>query len=146
MNARQRRALPVVIVVAGFATGCTPTESSDAGPPVDSIALPRIEMSAKRPSKRYFVERTSDRCSVYFEENGQRSPSADAPCVQDLLLGERIRLVGSTCVREASTDTRSIPVMCPNELSRFIRETERAVASASASAAPRSAPSARPTR
>ena len=30
-------------------------------------------MSAKRPSKRYFVERTSDRCSVYFEENGQRN-------------------------------------------------------------------------
>jgi hypothetical protein len=125
-------------------TGCSEPQSSDVGPPVDTIALPRIAMSAKRPAKRFFVERTSDRCSVYFEEGGQRSPSEDVPCVQDLLLGERIRLLGSTCVREASSENRSIPVMCPNELSRFVSQTNKASASASAvsdaSAAPRPSP------
>lgn len=129
-----------IITGSAITSGCAETEAADAGPPVDTIALPRIAMSAKRPSKRFYVERTSDRCSVYFEENGQRSPGEDAACVQDLLLGERIRLVGSTCTREASSESRSVPVMCPNELSRFIKATEQAAASSSASARP--APSA----
>lgn len=133
----------VLAVLVATSAGCTAQESTGAGPPVDTIALPRIAMSAKRPSKRFFVERTSDRCTVYFEEDGRRSPGEDAPCVQDLLLGERIRLLGSTCVREASSESRSIPVMCPNELARFVRQTNEASA---ASAAPSSSASAAPRK
>lgn len=135
-----------VALVSMQLAACSRVESSDAGPPVDTITLPKIVMSASRPTRRYFVERTSDRCSVYFEDAGQRSKSADVPCVQDLLLGERIRVVGATCIREASSESRSIPVMCPNELSRFLRDTERTIASALASAsAPASSASARPS-
>lgn len=131
VRARVGRAAGAVALLAG----CGSSEATDAGPPVDTIALPRIVMSANRPTKRFFIERTSDRCTVYFEEGGARSAGEDAPCVQDLLLGERIRLVGSTCVREASSEGRSIPVMCPNELGRFVKTTNLAAASAAAASA-----------
>lgn len=134
----------MLIAASAAGTACSNPEPSDAGPPVDTITLPRIVMSAARPTRRYFVERTSDRCSVYFEDGGQRSKIEDAPCVQDLLLGERIRVVGATCIREASSESRSIPVMCPNELSRFLKETEKSIASAQASASAAPSGSARP--
>jgi hypothetical protein len=124
-----------VLSAAGLlaaSAGCTTTESRDSGPPTDSIDLPTIVMSARRPTRRFYIERTSDRCSVYYEDGGSRSPTEDAPCVQDLLLGERIRLVGSTCMREGASEARSLPVMCPNELSRFVNNTKKAQASSSA--------------
>jgi len=98
--------------------------------------LPDIAMSAQRPTVRFYMERTSDRCSIYSLDGVVKSAVKDDACPEDLKLGERIRIAGMTCTREGESPDRSLPVVCPAALIRFERAARLAASSASASAVP----------
>jgi hypothetical protein len=71
----------------------------------------------RRPTRRYFLSRTRERCEVYSIDGDAISPPAPAICPPDLQAGERVRLSGKTCVRESpSIPARDVPVVCPDPL------------------------------
>jgi hypothetical protein len=134
-----RRALHIAALLLA---GCGKSEAGLGPAASDTLELPDIAMSAKRPTLHFYMERTSDRCSVYGLDGVVKSPAKDEACPEDLLLGERIRIAGMTCTREGETPDRSLPVVCPGSLLRFEKASRLAAASASASAAPVAVPSA----
>ena len=76
--------------------------------------------SARRPTKRYFLSRTSERCEIFFEDGEERSEPQLTPCPEYMLIGERIRIAGRACflVNRAQPE-REKPVICPDPLTRF---------------------------
>jgi len=85
------------------------------------------------------MARRGDKCEVYSVEGDHVSPTLTAPCPADLNNGERIRIVGKTCVREGTGDReREQPVVCPDPLTNAEKRDLRTnlPPSASASAAP----------
>ncbi len=131
----------LVLAVSVALAGCG-RDAIGLGPAAtDTLALPDIAMSARRPSEHFYMERTSDRCSIYALDGVVKTAPRDEPCPEDLLFGERIRIAGMTCVREGETADRRVPVVCPGSLLRFERAFRAAIA-ASASAAASAAPSA----
>jgi hypothetical protein len=72
--------------------------------------------SARRPTRRYYLSRTSSRCEIYRVDEGGFSPPEATPCPLDLHIGESIRIVGKTCQRESQDLTRVEPVVCPDPL------------------------------
>lgn len=81
-----------------------------------SAATPDPAASARRPARRYFLARTTSRCEIYRVDEAGISPATTTPCPADLLVGERIRVAGMTCVRESSDPERVEPVVCPDPL------------------------------
>jgi len=70
-----------------------------------------------QPTKRYYLAHEGQgKCVLYWEDGDQRSPVRDVRCPRDLERGERIRLTGSTCIREAGSRDRSVPMRCPKKL------------------------------
>lgn len=126
---------PIVLAIAGLLFGCS-DESGGAAPPPEApkpYALP----SARRPARRYFMERTSRRCEIYWEEDEIRLPPIEQPCPEWLLVGERIRVAGKTCIVEnASAPQREKPVVCPDPLTNLEKRERRAAAAGSAGAPP----------
>jgi hypothetical protein len=49
------------------------------------------------------------------------SAPTTTPCPPDLHVGERIRIVGMTCTREADAPERDQPVVCPDPLTNLER-------------------------
>jgi len=119
-----------------FALACGKTEAGLGPAASDTLMLPDIAMSARRPTVRFYMERTSDRCSIYALDGVVKSAVKDDACPEDLLLGERIRVAGMTCTREGESPDRSLPVVCPAALIRFERAARLAASSASLSATP----------
>lgn len=76
--------------------------------------------SARRPTKRYYLARTAERCEIFSEDLGERTEPVMTPCPEYMLIGERIRIAGRTCflVNQAQPD-REKPVVCPDPLTRF---------------------------
>src|SRR6185503_9788340 len=90
-------------------------------PPAASAAPPGPETpdaaaSARRPTRRYYLGRTENRCAVFWVDGEQVSAPQPTPCPPDLLPGERIRIAGMTCLREGSSPERREPVVCPDPL------------------------------
>ena len=102
------------------ATGACKREVSEAPPePAASVALaPDGGVAApRRPTKRWYMGRTPERCEVYSVDGEVVSPATPAPCPRYLEVGERIRLAGKTCIREDTRDSaRAVPVVCPDPL------------------------------
>lgn len=72
--------------------------------------------SARRPVRRYYLARTAARCEIYrVDEEGISAPLV-TPCPLELMIGERIRIAGKTCIRESSDAERVEPVVCPDPL------------------------------
>jgi hypothetical protein len=132
-------------LVAALAPACGRTDEAGLSPVESGEELPTFVVPAKRPSVRFYIERTSDRCSVYAVDGADKSAPEDAPCPEDMLLGERIRIVGMTCLRESATPDRNLPVVCPTHLLAFERAYDKALAS-SASSAPAAPPAASSAR
>jgi hypothetical protein len=85
--------------------------------------IPEPVVSARRPSRRYLLARTPSRCETFFVDPDRVSPKIASPCPPDLDVGEHIRIVGRTCIREvdladhdAAADDRRLPVVCPDTL------------------------------
>jgi hypothetical protein len=88
-----------------------PRERDAIAPPVPA-AMP----SARRPTRQFYFARTPERCELYWVDQEELSKPEPHPCVRELEAGERIRLVGKTCMRESSRAERQVPVLCPYPL------------------------------
>ena len=88
-----------------------PAPSAAVAPDASAAAPPR------RPTKRWYMARTQERCEVYSGDGEVVSPAIEAPCPRYLEVGERIRIAGKTCMREGTRDpAREVPVVCPDPL------------------------------
>ena len=100
--------------------GSCKRESNDPPPePVGSASaeLPAGTEPPRRPTKRWYMARTQERCEVYSVDGEVVSSPTAAPCPRYLEVGERIRIAGKTCIREGSPDSaRQVPVVCPDPL------------------------------
>lgn len=109
--------LAVALAAASFA-GC----GHDAPPGEGTTAAfdPEPIPSARRPTKRYYLARTAERCEIFWEDGPERTEPVVTPCPEYMLIGERIRVAGRTCflVNLAQPD-REKPVVCPDPLTRF---------------------------
>jgi hypothetical protein len=93
------------------------------GSPAAASAIPAPEPSAlpsaRRPLRRYYLERTAARCEVYSADPDGGTPPAQTPCPLDLQVGEKLRIAGKTCVRESVDPARVLPVVCPDPLTNL---------------------------
>jgi hypothetical protein len=136
-----RTSSPLSLPLALGLAACAPTGSGatggggpaaagamDAGSASSSPAAsgPEVVPALRRPTRRYFMSRTEDRCTVYFTDEDQISAPVAVPCPTQLANGERIRLAGKACLREGAADpAREVPVLCPDHL-LLLEQTERA--------------------
>ena len=113
------RAAAAALALGSLLVSCK-REASDAPPEPAASADVAADASAtppRRPSKRWYMGRTQDRCEVYSVEGEIVSPPVPAACPRYLEVGERIRIVGKTCLREDTRDpARAVPVVCPDPL------------------------------
>jgi len=100
------------------------TQSELTSTPNDPIPTP--ELSARRPTVRFYMERTTDRCEVFWVDGADKSPSENFPCPEDMLLGERLRIAGMTCIRESASEERRLPVVCPDPLTNLEKAYRKA--------------------
>jgi len=87
-----RRAATAIVFVC--ASACNRGETGLGPAASDSIDLPSPAISAKRPTVRFYMERTSDRCSLYWTDGDVKGPPTDQACPEDLALGDRVRIAG----------------------------------------------------
>jgi len=128
------RALLVGLVLAGGCSKAAPGPEADAGAATVGGADAGAEVDGgaggaiapRRPKRRHYFARASERCEIYTIEGDAPSPPVEVPCPSDAFLarGERIRLVGKTCMRESAADpSREVPVICPTPLIELDRDT-----------------------
>jgi hypothetical protein len=113
------RPAPLALAALLALTGChdraapgPDASASVSAPPPEPDAMP----SARRPTRRYYLEHTAARCEVIRVDEGGTTPPIPTPCPTDLLVGERLRIVGKTCLRESGDPARVEPVVCPDPL------------------------------
>jgi hypothetical protein len=106
----------------------------DAGAPAaasgSAVAAPPATIdptaAARRPTRRYYLARTAARCEFYAVDLDGVSPPTSTPCPLDLQVGERIRIAGRTCTRDAADPDRRVPVVCPDPLTNLERRDQAA--------------------
>jgi hypothetical protein len=105
----------IVVAALGLA-GCR--GQNDPPSPVTGAPAPEPSSipSARRPTRRYYLERTAARCEIYSEDPDGGSPRVQTPCPSDLQVGEKIRIAGKTCMRDTGDPARVLPVVCPDPL------------------------------
>jgi hypothetical protein len=115
--------LGLALAIAGCGQGgASPAPSVSApasAPPSVSASAPAPAVSARRPTRRYFLARTSVRCEIYAADVDETTPAFQTPCPPDLIAGERIRIAGKACFRESPDPLRRKPVVCPDPLTNF---------------------------
>ncbi len=74
-------------------------------------------IASATPGRSYYVERSGDKCTLYSTLGGERSAASPVRCPKELDPGERVRLMGQTCMRESADATRNVPMRCPKWLS-----------------------------
>lgn len=114
-------------LLGGGLTACRDDADEDAGAPqgapTASAAAESGGPAPRRPTRSYHLRRTDEHCEVYWIDGDLLSPPTAVLCPPDLLPGERIRLAGKTCLREApEAAARSVPVVCPEPLRRLEKE------------------------
>lgn len=105
---------------------CDSSRRTNGASRVSESALPVPDLSARRPTVRFLMERTTDRCEVYWVDGAESSKHADAPCPEEMLLGEKLRLSGMTCILESATEDRRVPVVCPDPLTNLEKAYRKA--------------------
>ena len=106
-----------LVLLAAFASACTSGESAETAPPPPEVSASAAPSAPppRRPTIHHYLARTAERCEVYSVDRDVVSPATRTPCPQDLLVGERIRVMGKSCMREGNTE-RTAPVVCPGVL------------------------------
>ncbi|AUX39486.1 hypothetical protein SOCE26_008780 [Sorangium cellulosum] len=90
--------------------------SSDGGAALAAEGTP----APRRPTRYYHLRRTDEGCETFWIDGDLVSASQTVLCPPDLLVGERLRLTGKTCIREsAQTPARAVPVICPLPLTNM---------------------------
>ena len=120
------RAALGVVIGAAILTGC---DDAPAPPPASTapILVAPSATPPRRPARRYYLARTSDRCEIFSQDGDDRTDPFATPCPQLLEVGERIRIVGKTCLLENTAHSeRAKPVVCPDPLTRFEKELRAA--------------------
>ncbi|MBI4953223.1 MAG: hypothetical protein HY908_14415 [Myxococcales bacterium] len=95
---------------------CLGLAACDAGPAerLPDAVEPAITVPApRRPAVSYYLLQVGGRCFLYTEQAEERATRREELCPRDLRDGERIRLVGHTCMREGGGPDREMPVRCP---------------------------------
>lgn len=115
--------------LAGTLLGCDDVAPRDRDA---AVLAPAALPSARRPTRTFYFARTTERCEVYWHDGEEISSAEPHPCVRELEPGERIRLVGKTCIRESTVTARQVPVLCPDPLMATEREWIEAQADAGA--------------
>jgi hypothetical protein len=128
---RRRAAVGLAIAAVALAAssgGCGAKKSADIGLAASASAAPAVP--ARRPTRRYFLARTAERCEVYSIDGGDISEPQKTPCPQDIEDGERFRITGRTCIRESTDPAREVPVVCPDPLTNLEKKDQKAAAAA----------------
>jgi hypothetical protein len=118
--ARAARLVRIALIAPVLSlSACQKAETSPAAGAARDLedASPPGAPSARRPTRRYYAAHTHEGCEVYSIDGDRVSSRTPIPCPQDFLIGERIRLVGSTCMREGDREAR--PVVCPDPLTNL---------------------------
>lgn len=125
MLRRSRRILSALLLLAscrGDAPGASAGAETGAHTDAGAGAGADAGSAPRRPKRRHYFARKSDRCEIYTIEGESPQAATEVPCPSEAFLaeGERIRLAGKTCMREpapSSTDpSRQVPVICPSPL------------------------------
>jgi hypothetical protein len=103
--------------IAVAALGCSEKRAKPS-PPASALVSASAEAlpAARRPTRRYFLARTVERCEIYAEDPGGTTPKTPTPCPDYVHVGERLRVTGMTCMRESDDPNRVQPVVCPDAL------------------------------
>lgn len=109
-----RRALALVALLA--LAGCEKKGAAASGPGEIASVAPEPAISARRPTKRYYLVRIDQRCEIYARDGDAMTTPITTPCPPDLAPDERIRIAGKTCTRESADKSREQPVVCPDPL------------------------------
>lgn len=138
--------------------GCDRPTPGRAAASTDVEVDPALYASARRPAQTFVMERTGERCEVFVFENGEivarlpqrpGGPASSAgvgdgegapkkyACPRELELGEKIRIVGTTCARESPVPERNLPTICPDYLTNAERDWRKAHAAPTGSASAR---------
>ena len=85
--------------IATAIVGCdepqAPPPAPTIDPPVVSSALP-----PRRPTRRYYLARTSERCEIFSQDGDDRTEPFGTPCPEYLRIGERIRQRDAIAIRK----------------------------------------------
>ena len=123
MRALLATSLDLALALAGCRDGGPPA------PPPAATASAETAVdappAARRPTRRFYLARTTARCEIYFADPGNVSPPLPTPCPRELQVGERIRVAGKTCIREGGEGDRVEPVVCPDALTDFEKKDRR---------------------
>lgn len=128
-------------LIAATAAGCD-DDAAALPPPGATTTEVASPPPPRRPTRRYYLARTSERCEIFAQDGDDRTEPFMTPCPDFLLVGERIRIVGMTCILENSAQPdRAKPVICPDPLTRFEKnERKDAGAPPKGAGAPPAAP------
>jgi hypothetical protein len=97
--------------------GCESDRRQYLGGPTDTASAQAVPtMSARRPKRSYYLANDDSRCFAYWVDDDSRSVKREDMCPRELEPGERLRLLGRTCMRESADRTRNLPVKCPRQL------------------------------
>ncbi|MRG95744.1 hypothetical protein [Polyangium spumosum] len=106
------------VLLATLLVSCETAEPEPApAPPFapSASAAPAAPVLPRRPTVRHYLARKDERCEVYAVDGDRVSAATRTPCPQDLQVGERIRVMGKSCMREGIAE-RAQPVVCPGAL------------------------------
>lgn len=115
--------------VLGVALALVGCEEERLPPPLPASAAPlspSVASSMRPRTRSYFAANEDQTCVVYWQEGEQRSVSKSIPCPRELEPGERMRLAGRTCMREAVAEERSVPVRCAKQVLYVERDDQLA--------------------
>ena len=105
------------LVLASPIVACEARPQRAGAASADPILEPVV--SARRPNVHFFMTNEADKCEVSWEDGLTRSTPIPAPCPEELLIGERYRIAGMTCIREGGAEDRHVPVVCPDPLTNL---------------------------
>jgi hypothetical protein len=110
-----------LLVVTGVLLGCGSGSGESAREAPDGgMVDPYPVASARRPTRRFYLARTPERCEIFAEDGEARTEPFLTPCPEYMLVGERIRVAGRTCMLDNKAQPeREKPVICPDPLTHF---------------------------
>jgi hypothetical protein len=111
-----RRAIALTVAVAISWLGCEEEPPPRRLPKSADPPAPTLSATTVPRERTYYVANLGESCVVFWEEGLRTSKRAEVPCPREIEAGERLRLVGRTCMRESNDPKRSVPARCPKHI------------------------------